>query len=260
LAGSPAWARSGHKGGSGPAHSPAALGLLDQARAALSAKDYAAARTALTTAFRQSPGADVLFQLGAVAAAEGQTVAAHDLMRRYLHDTAGEGDNPDQKEAQRISEQDSQPAGEVNVLGARGAIVFIDDKLVGALPLALPLLLPLGLHKVTVELGAQRVEEQIKVLSGQLAEMRVNQRTGVVVVSLPPAIVLVPQESISAPLQKALATALREATPKDRYAVVTREQALAQKPSLATCLDKPSCPLPPSHRRAVSCCRRRVVL
>jgi len=140
-------------------------------------------------------------------------------------------------------ELDREPSGEASVLGARGAFVLVDGKLVGALPLPLPLLLPLGNHKITVELGAQRVDEQLKTLSGQNAQMRYNQRTGVVVVSLPQAIILLPEGSAGTPVQKLAQQALREAAVKERSAVVTREQAVAQAPALAGCLDTLACQL-----------------
>ena len=135
------------------------------------------------------------------------------------------------------------PAARSTSWAPRGALVLVDDRLVGALPLPLPLLVPLGTHKVTVELGAQRVEESLKILSGQVAQMRVNQRTGVVVVSLPPAIILLPEGSGGAAVAKLVTQAMKEAAVKERSAVVSRDQAVAQAPALAGCLDKLTCQL-----------------
>lgn len=233
-----------HKGA--PPDAPAARAadpLLAQGQAALAAGDYRAAQAALTAAYRKSPGPEILFTLGKVAAAQGRGVAARDLLRRYLQESSGDSESPNQKEAQQLSEKAIEASGEVEVLGARGALVFVDDLLVGALPLPLPLLLPLGSHRVTVELGEQRVEEQIKTLSGQTAQMRFNQRTAVVVVSLPPAIVLLPEGSADAAAHKRVAQALQQAAAKEKQAVVTREQAVAQAPNLAGCLDTLSCQL-----------------
>ena len=233
-----------HKGA--PAEAPAARAaepLLVQGQAALAAGDYRAAQTVLTAAYRKSPGPEILFALGKVAAAQGRGVAARDLLRRYLQETSGDSESPNQKEAQQLVEKAIEASGEVEVLGARGALVLVDDQPVGVLPLPLPLLLPLGSHRVTVELGEQRVEEQIKTLSGQTAQMRFNQRTAVVVVSLPPAIVLLPEGGADAAAHKRVAQALQQAAVKEKQAVVTREQAVAQAPKLAGCLDKLSCQL-----------------
>ena len=229
-----------------PSDTPAARAaepLLAQGQAALAAGDYQAAQTALTAAYRKSPGPEILFALGKVAAAQGRGVAARDLLRRYLQESSGDSESPNQKEAQQLSEKAIEASGEVEVLGARGALVFVDELLVGGLPLPLPLLLPLGSHRVAVVLGEQRVEEQIKTLSGQTAQMRFNQRTAVVVVSLPPAIVLLPEGSADAAAHKRVAQALQQAAAKEKQAVVTREQAVAQAPKLAGCLDTLSCQL-----------------
>lgn len=175
----PAQARKAHdgasagRGGRKDAKAVAAAAqLLEQGQAALGAKDLAGARRALEQALRVSPSPEALFHLGRLAVAEGRLGPAQDLMRRFLQDTGGETDGPQQKEAQQVLTQPAGPLGEVAVLGARGALVLVDDRPVGALPLVLPLLLPMGTHRVTVELGAQRVEEQVRVLPGQLAEMR----------------------------------------------------------------------------------------
>ena len=47
--------------------------------------------------------------------------------------------------------------------------MLVDDHLVGALPLPLPLLLESGNHRIIVELGEQRIE-QVKALPGQTVE------------------------------------------------------------------------------------------
>lgn len=152
--------------------------LIEEGSEALRKQDYPGARRALEQALRAAAGPEVLFQLGRLAVAEGRLAAAQDLMRRFLHDSSGEAEGPLQKEARAILTQPAGAQGEVAVLGARGAVVLVDERPVGSLPLALPLLLPLGPHRVTVELGAQRVEEQVKVLPGQLAEMRFNLARG----------------------------------------------------------------------------------
>lgn len=214
--------------------------LLGQARTAIAAKDAATARQALTESLRVSPTSDALYLLGGLALEAGRTVQAQDLMRRYLHETAGETEGPTQKEAQRVLTLPAGPAGEISVLGSRGALVFIDEQLSGALPLSLPLLLPTGLHKVAVDVSGQRVEEQVKVLPGQLAELRVNQKTGVVVVSSPPALILI-TAGMAAPDAQKLAQTLSPAAKKERMAVVSTEQAVSLKPALAGCLAEPRC-------------------
>ncbi|MFO0573110.1 MAG: hypothetical protein U1A78_03860 [Polyangia bacterium] len=170
-------ARPHRRGKGGPRDAKAAAEaerLLAEGQAALGAKDLGGARRALEQSLRVAAGPEALFLLGQLAVAEGRLGFAHDLMRRFLHEQSGEPEGPQQKEAQKILQQPAGPLGEVAVLGARNAVVAVDDRLVGVLPLALPLLLPVGTHRVTVELSGQRVEEQVRVLPGQLAEMRFN--------------------------------------------------------------------------------------
>jgi hypothetical protein len=165
--------RAHRRGNGGPRDAKAAAEaerLLAEGQAALGARDLAAARRALEQSLRVQASPEALFALGQLAVAEGRLGPAHDLMRRFLHEQSGEPEGPQHKEAQQVLLQAAGPLGEVAVLGARGAVVAVDDRLVGTLPL----LLPVGAHRVTVELGGQRVEEQVRVLPGQLAEMRFN--------------------------------------------------------------------------------------
>lgn len=241
LDGGGALARSSRKPKASAADVQQASKLLTDGKAALIAKTIEPAKTLFEDAYRKNPSAEVLFQLGKLAEAEGRMVAAQDVMRRYLHETAGDEEGPDQKEAQRIAQLVSAPAGEVHVLGARGAWVVVDDHLVGALPLPLPLLLESGNHRIIVELGDQRIEEQVKALPGQTVEMRFNQKTGTVVVSVPPALVLFLDGDFTAENQKSLTQAVGKVLAKDRQVVVPGEKALKLKPQLTDCLQTASC-------------------
>ena len=63
--------------------------------------------------------------------------------------------------------------------------MFVDDRVVGILPLAQPLVLLPGSHSMRVELGARKQQDQLKVLAGRLAEMQFNVSSEVVVVTTP---------------------------------------------------------------------------
>src|SRR5262249_25769596 len=108
----------------------------------------AGAAQALSAAYRLWPSPETLYQLGALALAEGRTIEAQDAMRRYLRDTQDDEASPQRQEAQRILQLLAPPSGEVNIVGERAALVLIDDRLLGVLPLPLPLLLPIGEHRV----------------------------------------------------------------------------------------------------------------
>lgn len=215
--------------------------LLSDGKAALQAKNSGQAKSLFEDAYRKNPSAEALFQLGKLADSEGRIVAAQDVMRRFLQETAGDEEGPDQKEATRIVQLAGPPSGEVNILGARGAWVLVDEHLVGALPLPTPLLLESGNHRITVELGEQRIEEQVKALPGQTVEMRFNQKTGTVVVSVPPALVLLFDGDFTAEQQKTLLATVSKAVSKDRQVVVPGDKALKLKPQLADCLSSAQC-------------------
>lgn len=129
--------------------------LVTEGVLALARRDLPTARRVLLMAYRQAPRAETMYQLGLLAVAEGRMVEAHDRLRRYLADpaTQTEAAAARRREAQRITAQARPASAELRVEAAPGALLLVDDELVGLLPLALPLLLAPGAHKLTVEQG-----------------------------------------------------------------------------------------------------------
>lgn len=218
-----------------------AAALLAQGVAALAEKNTTAAQNAFEEAFRKNPAPENLFQLGKLAEAQGRLVAAQDIMRRFLQETGQEGETPEHKNAARVLALATPPNGEVNVLGARGAWVSVDDRVLGTLPLPLPLLVELGNRRIAVELGDQRIEDQAKVLPGQTVEMRFNPKTGTVVSSVSPAVIVWFDGEVSAEQQKNLTAAIGKGLAKDRQTLLPMHKALQVKPALADCLRHESC-------------------
>ncbi|HNN92024.1 MAG TPA: hypothetical protein PKI03_07140, partial [Pseudomonadota bacterium] len=152
---------AGHHGGKGRSSGQADR-LRAQGVAALQANDPGAAGRALSQAYAASPSPQGLFLLGRLAQAEGRTLDAHDLMRRFLADPdldrdsdsatsppagaatappspapatpnpapstppgpapAATGVAADIKEAERILALPRPPAGTLNILGERGTL------------------------------------------------------------------------------------------------------------------------------------------
>lgn len=164
--------------------------LQQQGEAALQSKDLAAARTALEGAFRQAPGPEGLLWLGRLAEAEGRTDAAADLMRRYLADPARLPDEAAAKEAEAVAARVSARSGSVSPLGASGAMLLVDGRLAGALPLSMPLQLNPGEHTLTLELPGRSLETPVPVQTSRLIEVRFNRGSGEVLLSLQPALLL----------------------------------------------------------------------
>lgn len=151
------WARSprgrGAGAGAAPTQTPQARAnqLLGQGVLALATRDFAAAYRALSEAYRLVPVPDTLFQLGVVAWGEGRSVPAQDVLRRYLADPGAATSGDKRAEAERIVAQLADDVGEVSVVGPEGAFVIVDDRLVGRLPLPLPLLMAKGAHTLLLD-------------------------------------------------------------------------------------------------------------
>lgn len=218
--------------------------LLQAGLAALAAKDFSGAAQSLSGSYRLVPSLATLFQLGELAAAQGRTAEAQDLMRRFLHDANEPAQSPALKEAQRILALPTPPSGEVNVTGERNAVVLIDDHAVGVLPLPLPLLLPIGEHKVVVERDTLRLEDGVTVLAGRTVELRCQFHPGVVVATIPPALlVLTDYPALSGEPDKRLDQQLVQAAGQAHLTVLRQREALMQAPKLAECLATTRCQL-----------------
>lgn len=157
---------------SGEAAAQAQAGrLVQQGVMALATRDFAAAYRALAAAYRLQPSADTLYQLGVTALSSGDSVAAQDLMRRYLAEVGPQGDAARRSEAQRIAGRPCDKSGEVSVRGPAGAFVLVDERLVGRLPLPRPLLVPVGAHVLSLDHDGVVTTGRVEVLAGQDLEV-----------------------------------------------------------------------------------------
>lgn len=200
------------------------------------------ARQLLNESYERSPASETLYYLGQLAAAEGHVIEAQDLMRRFAHELGPSIDPQQQKEAMRIVDLPSQPYGELEVLGARNALVRVDGRLLGVLPLSLPLRVPSGAHTVQLNLGAQRLEGPVEIRTGRTAQLRFDLQTGVAVVTLPPTVLLVQDYgALQAEVQNALAGAAEQATRAEQHAVLYPIPALARAPELSGCVRTRPC-------------------
>lgn len=138
--------------------------LLAAADAQGSAGDLRAARASLEQAYKLQPGAEILCALATLAARDGRLLDAQDARRRCAASgSTGATGEPTAAPADRPE------SGELTVLGPRRALVLVDEHVMGVLPLTTPLLLAPGPHHVTLEVGARRVESEVKVLAGRAA-------------------------------------------------------------------------------------------
>jgi hypothetical protein len=216
--------------------------LREQGAAALAKKDWAAASDALIESYRLSPESKTLYLLGQLAWSSGKTVAAQDLMRRFLADPASGEDAAARGEAEKIVDQPRPASGDVLVVGERGALVSVDDRVVGMLPLPLPLLVSSGDHKLTLEVNGRRLEGPVRVLPGRTSELRFNLGSDAVVARVVPAVVWIPEwQGVPGEAQKLLTKSLEQSVAKQKLSVVSKGMALVQAPRAADCLDQLSC-------------------
>lgn len=236
----PAQAQAGAKN-----RSPAAAEkLMAQGAAAITAKDFAAAQSALTEAYRAYQSPKILYHLGALRAAEQKSVEAQDLLRRFLADSTVEPGEPLRQEAQKLlGGLPAAEAGEVQIAAPRGAEVLVDGRIVGALPLPLPLLLASGPHQIAVQQGRWRAESQAKVKTARFLELRFKTGTDVVVATEPPAVLIADsygEPALQGPLRNRLLDAIR----RQNLAPLVGADALAYARELGAapaCLADPAC-------------------
>lgn len=231
---------------------PSDEAALQRAQQAITAGQAALSRGELTRAveraaesLRQLP-AESLFLLGQVALREGRTLAAQDLFRRYLADPNLELDekSPDQGLARRITATRPDGAGQLKILGDPGTLIQIDGRLVGALPLPLPLLLSTGSHKVELVRGRSRLEDEVRVPLGRLAELRIDVNRGALLSSVLPGVILVDEyRGLDAAVEQRLSQALERAVDSERLSLISRDFAVqsAGEPAPGPCSDEIRC-------------------
>ncbi|MFO0575570.1 MAG: PEGA domain-containing protein [Polyangia bacterium] len=218
--------------------------LRAQGLEALGAKDLPRAEALLRDAYRLGPSPEVLYPLGLVAEARGDRVGAHDALRRFLAEEDGTATPEQRSRAEEILAQPRPQCGELSVLGARRALVRIDERPVGVLPLGAPLLLPAGSHKVVLESEEQRQAGAVEVPLGRLVELRFDAATGLAVSTVPPALLVFAQYLGSPPPEaQRLHAAVEQALRAEGHASLDLRTAAAPAPELAPCLGAPACQL-----------------
>lgn len=165
--------------------------LVRKSDAALQAGDPATAERILSDWLRTQGAPVALFHLGRVALAQGRAVAAQDFMRRFL---AGSSDiQPAQRAEAERALGTALPSGEVAVLGEPGGWVRLDGRLIGQLPLPLPLLVAPGAHEVRVEASAATsapLTAALQVKAERYMEVRFERATAAVMISELPTVLL----------------------------------------------------------------------
>ena len=217
--------------------------LVKDAAKALAEQNLVEAQRLLTEAYLKWPSPTILYHLGVVAAKEGRLLDAHDLLRRYESDPASTPDPAMGAEIQRLLSKQRPPSGKVLVLGDDGAIVRVDGRVVGSLPLVQPLLVSPGdSHIISLEFPEQQVPAQVNVSAGRFAELRINRATRSTLLTVLPAyVVLTEYSDVPQPSTIKLDEAIELGVQGEKKSVLRRETALKSAPELASCLDQIDC-------------------
>ena len=211
---------------------------------AVSAADYPAAVKKVEEAYRQSPGPESLYQLGMLADGQGKVLEAQDFLRRYLADPTIEANAPGRADAEKVLAKTRPPSGEVQILADQNGTVLLDGRLVGSLPLSAPLLVSPGKHLVSLEMRDRTMKGQLKAVEGRGMEMNFSRSSGAVVVTLPTAVVVVPQYKgppAPAEAQRKLQQAAEQGITQGRLATFSKEVAMQRAPKVEGCLDTIDC-------------------
>lgn len=206
--------------------------------------DYAELSRQVESAYRSSPAPELLYELAVLANLSGRRVEAHDLMRRFLADPLSVPGSHGWAEAEQLVGQPRPPAGEVQVVADDEGLIVADGQLLGALPLSLPLLLPVGRHQIRLEMQGKTMGAAVDILDGRAVELRFNRASGAVVVTLPPAAILLSSggaTSLPPDLWRRVQETTSKALQRARLALYDREAALRRVPNLASCLSTLPC-------------------
>jgi hypothetical protein len=220
--------------------------LREQGAAALTSKDFAAAERAYTELYRRTLQPEGLYRLGLVAQAAGRRLEAQDLMRRFVSDPRFDPTESaaEAAEARRILALPPLPSGKLSVIGERGTLVFIDGRLVGALPLARPLLCAPGKRKLTLEDGSRHQEEELDLAVGRSVEITYDRGSAALLSAELSAVLVLEQYAGLAPATTAaLAQVAEDVLQNDRLSPFPLQLALerTERALPSSCLESADC-------------------
>lgn len=254
LLGPPAPAAARHHSSAESASSPARhhgsakeSSQLEGAQQALAAGDIDGAYQQLEQAYRARPNAEILYWLGRVAEADKRPVAAQDYMRRFLMEAGADKDEAAaalRAQAQKLADVPVEGTTDARIVGPKGALLLVDGRLAGTLPLPGTLLLAAGAHGLAIETKRKRLDGKVQAIAGRGIEVLFDLDASAVLVSQQPLVlVLRVDRGVAAADQARLTAATREALSKARCSAVPAAEALRSAPELRGCHTEIGCAL-----------------
>lgn len=209
---------------------------------ALKAGDLATATQALTTTYRQAPRPEALLQLARLAVAEHRALDAYDLYHRYLADPTRIPDEQATKEAEQQLKTPPALAGSLTVLDPPGALLVVNSRVVGVVPLPLPLLLSPGEHTLVIEENRHHFDTPVRILAGRHAVVRTGQSSGALLITILPAMLVVEKwTGVPGEAQRAFTDRVEHTALSQQMGVMPASIAGALAPELQACLSTRSC-------------------
>lgn len=227
--------------------------LIGEAAEAMASQQLPRARQLLERAYRILPLPEILLQLGKIAQAEGQGVAAADLFRRYLDSVQDLADAATKTAIAQHWASLKEPISEVQVTAPEGSLFLVDGRLVGRTPFSGPLLLSPGPRRFAIETGGKKYEsDSLSVPAGRPAHVNLTpgaKGTAITVLSLTPTALLSLTVATAAPgpeKDKTWASSLRRAIAgavEREQSVLISEERLAPllRSQPGDCLTQPQC-------------------
>lgn len=221
--------------------------MFSRAVEALVAQRYDEALPAFEDLYKQSPRPVLLYYLGKVAQGQQRLGMAFDLYRRFLRGAGDEIDADTRYEVGQFISSTAQPECEVSAAGEPGALLTVDGRVVGMLPLDYAMAIPPGSHRLQLEKGRRKAVTQVSLVANRRVQVRFNLAQSLAVLTVTPGVLFLPEvvppdqlAGLLSPLQTAIKTSLLS-----QNAVLIGPDAQgdlrAHNPELVGCLDQFGC-------------------
>lgn len=166
-----------------------ARALAAEGAASLARDELETAARQLEVSYRLEPAVDVLLPLGVALLRLGRHLAAAERLERYLGQDASIATEGRRQAEQALAEARRHFASVTVLTDPPGARLSLDGRLLGASPLAAPLVLPRGGYLLRAQLDGYRdAVEQLVVAGGapqdlllRLAAIRAPERRGIAI-------------------------------------------------------------------------------
>lgn len=201
--------------------------LMQEGQAALHAGNAPIALQRFEQSYLMAQLPELLYWLGATAQQQHRDLAAADLFRRYLA-AMEDAVNPAQRtEIERFLGTAAVSQNELDVLsGDVGAVLRVDGRVAGVLPLTTPLLLTPAAHRFSIEKNRRSFETNLlQIPSGQRVHLQLAlaSRYAVLTVATGVALLVVPS-NVSADGKAQLMQLLGPAVSQAHGFLIAREQ------------------------------------